>query len=290
MSDRAIGMGEINLVPMNKIHADWKWNCRNGEMTAFDVDDMIQSIKERGLLQPVIITPYPAWKENTGGYEYLLIMGYRRYKAHECLGYDSIRAIVQVGLETEQDCLLVNMVENITRKDLTFRQQVDSVRRLLHLNMSLNEICQKLNVTYGWGQQRFYAAKLPNVVTEEIMRGTVNITSTRKLFSIYKAAKDREGTDAAVDLLMDALKTLKTAKINSKRDPLKKLENQQITNKRRSTKEIETMQDRILDLVGPCLATRVMAWIAGVISTDELELDLQRECEVLQCTYIKPTA
>jgi len=273
-------MGAVGLIPMRDIHADWEWNCRGGRL---------QAIRTTGLLQPVIVMPYPEWKENPNGYKYLLVMGYRRFRAHELLEYTSIRALVQTGIESERDAVMVNLTENMSRKQLDFKQEVNAVKRLLSLKMPLNEICQRLNVSYGWGQARYYAAKLPNIVTEEVNKGAVNITSTRRLYSIYKACKDRDGVEPAVQQLMQALKDLKKTKMTSNsKDALKKFEDTAPKMKLRSRKEIETMQDRILDLIGPCLGTRAMAWCAGVISSNDLEVDIKEECDVLQRIYIAP--
>ena len=81
-------------LPISKIHADEEFNCR-GPISPMEVMDLAESIREKGLLQPVVVMEYDQAEKERTGYDYLLIAGYRRYTAkvkilrHETIAHDS---------------------------------------------------------------------------------------------------------------------------------------------------------------------------------------------------------
>src|SRR5579864_9120097 len=72
--------------------------------------ELAASIKEQGLIQPIILCPL-----GDGTYE--LIAGERRLRAVKLLGWATIPAIVKEGVKSE-DSALLGLIENLQREDL----------------------------------------------------------------------------------------------------------------------------------------------------------------------------
>jgi ParB/RepB/Spo0J family partition protein len=82
------------------------------------VDELAESIRQSGLLQPVVVRP---WRDR-----YMLVAGAHRCEAEKQLGHDAIRAIVHDGLDADA-ALLAEIDENLVRADLS------AAERALHL-------------------------------------------------------------------------------------------------------------------------------------------------------------
>src|SRR3990167_2010700 len=86
------------------------------------LNELAESIKRHGLLQPVVVTPLG--KDNT----YVLIAGERRLRAAGKAGQSHLPAIVRTAKELEQ--LEIALVENVQRVDLSPLEQAASIVRL----------------------------------------------------------------------------------------------------------------------------------------------------------------
>jgi ParB family transcriptional regulator, chromosome partitioning protein len=98
---------ELRQIPVDLIVANPDQPRRR-----FDEDALValsDSIKERGVLQPVLVRPLPA-----GNYE--LIAGERRWRAASLAGLDTMPAIVRV--HTDAATLELALIENMARQDL----------------------------------------------------------------------------------------------------------------------------------------------------------------------------
>lgn len=84
-------------------------NCRK-DLEDLHLDELAKSIEKYGLLQPVVLI-----KRNKNSYE--LILGQRRFLAHQMLGYETIKAIIVEQIE-DIDILILSLQENIQRVDL----------------------------------------------------------------------------------------------------------------------------------------------------------------------------
>lgn len=97
---------------------------------------LAQSIKQYGILQPLIVTP-------SGAGQYRLIAGERRWRAAKLAGLDQVPAIVRSSAELEE--LEIALVENIQRVDLSSLEQAASLQRLHdQFSQSYEEIAKRV--------------------------------------------------------------------------------------------------------------------------------------------------
>lgn len=105
----------------------------------FDIQsltELAQSIREHGLLQPVLV------RHLGDGYE--LIAGERRCRAARLVGLESIPAIVRREGDS-QGSLLLGLIENLQREDLDPIEEARGIRRLIeHFGLTHEEAARRL--------------------------------------------------------------------------------------------------------------------------------------------------
>jgi ParB family chromosome partitioning protein len=87
------------------------------------IEELAQSIREKGLIQPVILR-----RAGSEGYE--LIAGERRWRAAQRAGIPDIPAIVREA--SDEELLELALVENLQREDLNPVEEAQAYRALLH--------------------------------------------------------------------------------------------------------------------------------------------------------------
>jgi ParB family chromosome partitioning protein len=106
----------------------------------FDDDalrSLADSIRERGVLQPIIVRP-----SANGGFE--LIAGERRWRAARLAGQPRIHALIDASVESAGSLELA-LIENVVREDLTPIEEARTVAVLLHdLNVTATELAKRL--------------------------------------------------------------------------------------------------------------------------------------------------
>jgi ParB family chromosome partitioning protein len=111
--------GELRSVDLKKIQPN-RLNPRL-EFGKQALDELADSIKGVGLLEPVIVRP-------TGDDSYEVVVGERRYRAALQAGIDAVPAIVRDY--TDREVLEVNLIENIQREDLSVVEKARVCQRL----------------------------------------------------------------------------------------------------------------------------------------------------------------
>lgn len=104
------------------------------------LDELSESIKTYGLLQPIVISP------DNGGY--IIIAGERRFRAAKQAGFTEISAIIRSSEELER--LEIGLVENVQREDLSPLEQAISIARLHEqFNMEYKDIGKRLGKAHS---------------------------------------------------------------------------------------------------------------------------------------------
>jgi len=88
-----------------------------------ELQDLSASIRENGLLQPIMVRPAP---ENPGRYE--LVAGERRWRAVTRLGWKEVPAVVREM--DDRTLLVIALVENLQRQQLSALEEAEGFRRL----------------------------------------------------------------------------------------------------------------------------------------------------------------
>lgn len=94
-------------------------------------EDLIQSIKQYGILQPILVRP-----QGEGLYE--LVAGERRYRAAKAAGLKQVPVLVRSLSDVE--VLEVALLENLQREDLNPIEETEGILRLLELRLDESQI------------------------------------------------------------------------------------------------------------------------------------------------------
>jgi ParB/RepB/Spo0J family partition protein len=112
--------GSIMNVEISKLFVG-KTNVRKNPG---DVGDLVDSVKEKGILEPVLARPI--------GGRFELVVGSRRFEAAKIVGLKKIPAIVRPM--TDEEAIIVSLVENIQRRDIEPEEEYDAIMALRKAN------------------------------------------------------------------------------------------------------------------------------------------------------------
>ncbi len=106
-----------------------------------ELDDLAASLREHGVLQPILVRPLPASKKKQGLYQ--IIAGERRWRAAERAGIEQIPAIVREV--DDKSALELAIIENVQRHDISAVESAQAYRRLSsEFNLSQEKIAARV--------------------------------------------------------------------------------------------------------------------------------------------------
>lgn len=145
----------------------------------FDVErleELAASIKEVGLLQPIVV-------RSVGGGKYELIMGERRWRASKMAGLDQVPAIVR---NTQDDELLRDaLIENLQREQLNALEEAAAYQQLLDdFRATHEQLAQKVGRSRSHISNTLRLLNLPPEVQLKVAAGTISAGHARALLSL----------------------------------------------------------------------------------------------------------
>jgi ParB family transcriptional regulator, chromosome partitioning protein len=156
--------------------------------SVFDEDDMaelVHSIREIGVLQPIVVRPVPA--DGDGGARFELIMGERRWRATQEAGLEAIPAIVK---ETDDDALLRDaLLENLHRSQLNALEEAAAYQQLLEdFGCTHDELAGRIGRSRPQISNTIRLLKLPPLVARRVAAGVLSAGHARALLALEDAA------------------------------------------------------------------------------------------------------
>lgn len=144
------------------------------------IKELADSIRERGLMQPIIVHPK--------GARYGIIGGDRRFLAHELLGLKKIMCCIRDI--SGKDVKIDRAVENLQRENLTPFEEAHTYHGLItDEKMSIEEISQLIGKSAGVVERRLAILKMPDSFQKALHEGKVNMSVAEELWSTPDAAK-----------------------------------------------------------------------------------------------------
>lgn len=160
------------------------------EFSEQDLADLVSSIRENGLLQPIVVRPAPG---TTGQYE--LVAGERRWRATMRLGWEDVPATVR---EVDDRTLLVlALVENLQRAELSALEEAEGFRRLAdEFKLNQQEIADVVGRDRSTIANSMRLLQLPPSVRQLLAAGKLTAGHARALLGLQN---DRKMADLARD-------------------------------------------------------------------------------------------
>lgn len=149
------------------------------------IEDLAESIKEYGVIQPIIVT-----KQNN---YYQIVAGERRWRAAKRAGLGEIPAIIRNY--TEQTNKEVALIENIQREDLNPIEKATALKEIIEkYGLKQHELAAKLGISRSGIANTMRILNLDPRVIELVKQGKISEGHCRSLLNIedpekqYKAA------------------------------------------------------------------------------------------------------
>ena len=140
-----------------------------------DLDELADSIKNKGLLQPLVVVKHGMAAEDEEGNPiqgYRVIIGHRRMAASKLAGrYDVPCRVVNMNYQEQLETMLM---ENIQRNELTVYEQAQGFQQLLDFGATIEDISQKTGFSQTTIRRRVKMTELDQVKLK-------NISDTRQL-------------------------------------------------------------------------------------------------------------
>lgn len=133
------------------------------------IDELASSIREVGLIQPIVVQRIPA-----GGFQ--IVAGHRRYAAVRKLGWKQIPSLVRRDMLPDEE-LLAMLVENGQRAGLDPIEEARALNKLRTAGISTVEIARKIGRSQPYVSARLSLLLMTIEEQEELRHGLVGITA-----------------------------------------------------------------------------------------------------------------
>ena len=167
----------IRMLTLEKIYP----NARQPRNQLGDLNDLIASIKEKGVLAPIIVRPVE------GRYE--IIAGERRFRATKKAGLKEIPCI-EMDVE-DSEAMEISLIENIQRKDLDVFEEADGIRALADIyGYNHAQVAEKIGKSRSTITETMGLSKIPFEIRQ--LCNEYEITSRTTLIEISKQKTEED--------------------------------------------------------------------------------------------------
>jgi len=146
-----------------------------GAITPESLVDLVDSIKEHGVLEPLVVAKTPA------GYQ--IIAGERRWRASKLAGLTHVPCIVRET--TPKGMLEMALVENVQRVDLNPIDRAKGFERLMNeFGMTTSEVAIKIGKSVSYVSNTIRLLALPDALKDGLLSGLITEGHARALAGI----------------------------------------------------------------------------------------------------------
>ena len=159
---------DINILQPNPLQP-------RGLITPESLADLVESIREHSILEPLVVAETPA------GYQ--IIAGERRWRAAKVLGLEKVPAIVK--RTSHRGMLEMAIVENVQRVDLNPLERAQGFKRMMdEFGLGTAEISQKIGKSQSYVSNSLRLLTLPDALKDALLAGIVTEGHIRALAAI----------------------------------------------------------------------------------------------------------
>lgn len=170
---------DINLIQPNPLQA-------RGIITPESIVDLISSIREHGILEPILVAKTPA------GYQ--IVAGERRWRASRAVGLTHIPVVVRAT--STREMLELAIVENVQREDLNPIDRGQAFLRLVEeFGLPISEIAKRVGKSESYVSNAIRLLNLPDAIKDGLISGAISegharaiagLADTRLMVEAYK--------------------------------------------------------------------------------------------------------
>ncbi len=159
---------ETNMLQANPLQP-------RGVIAPASLNDLVDSIREQGILEPLVVARTPA------GYQ--IIAGERRWRAAKLLGLSKVPVVIKET--TPQGMLEMSIVENVQREDLNPVERALAYKRLIdEFGLGTNEVARKVGKSAPTVSNTIRLLSLPDAIKDALVAGVISEGHVRPLISL----------------------------------------------------------------------------------------------------------
>jgi len=176
--------GSIFLIEIDKIKPN-PYQPRK-EFNPDRLRDLADSIKQYGILQPLVVTRQEVEKPDGGiATEYEIIAGERRFRASQMAGLSLVPAIIRTGEQSDKLKLELAIIENLQREDLNPVDRAQAFFRLAQeFSLTHADIGKKIGKSREYVSNTIRILNLPQEILDAVVNGTISEGHTRPLLML----------------------------------------------------------------------------------------------------------
>ena len=179
--------GPVTEIPIARIEPN-PYQPRSA-ILARPLRDLVESIRENGLLQPLVVRP-----SGTGWH---VVAGERRFRAVSELGWEHVPVIIREL--TDEQMLVLALVENLQREDLSPIEEAVGFQQLIDLfGLTQQQAADRVGRDRSTVANALRLLALPNEVKEMLAAGQLSAGHARAILAL-------EGADAQIAFAREVL-------------------------------------------------------------------------------------
>ncbi len=146
-----------------------------GSITSDSLEDLIESIRQHGVLEPLVAAETPAGLQ--------IIAGERRWRASKIVGLTQVPVIIKKT--TPQGMLEMAIVENVQRSDLNPLERAKAFERLMkEFGLSNSEVSRRIGKSAAYISNTLRLLALPDALKDGLLTGMITEGHGRALAAI----------------------------------------------------------------------------------------------------------
>ncbi len=149
-------------------------NPRNPRRRLDDIDELAESIRTHGLLQPLVVRPIQDHME--------VVAGHRRLEAVRRLGWATVPCVVRD--EDTETAYILTLVENLQRKDLTPGEEAQALEVLVRVHgWGTRQIAAAINRSHAYVSKRLRVFDDP-ILAPVVISNKLSVSAAEELLSV----------------------------------------------------------------------------------------------------------
>lgn len=178
-----------------------------------ELDELAASIREHGVIQPLIVSP-------KGDGTFILIAGERRLQASQRAGLKTVPVIMRQA--NNQELLELALIENVQRADLNPMEEAEAYRQLADdFGLSKEKVAERVGKSRVAVTNTIRLLELPDVVKRAVADGTITEGHGRALLGLSTQKAREAAFQTVVNLSLNVRQTEELVRNRSGQKPVK---------------------------------------------------------------------
>ncbi len=232
--------GQLTMLARDLMQAG-KYQPRS-HMDETALNELADSIKEQGLMQPIIV-------RSIGNERYEIIAGERRYRAAGIAGLTEVPVLIKEV--DDKNALSLALIENIQREDLNAIEEAQGLQRLIHEFDYTHETCaQAIGRSRSAVSNLLRLLNLAQPVQTMLLAGDVEMGHARALLSLDSAQQVMLAQEIANKRLSVREAEKRVQQIQTQIQKGEGEQNQHTAKNRAISGDIKSLQEKLSDALG----------------------------------------